>query len=79
MTTRFRAVVEDLSTAGMEDRPGSAAVVGTTTALPLGVFRVSAWQALEGGDSLAGPYSWDVTVVPDPRGGWLVDGLRRVG
>jgi hypothetical protein len=74
-------VIEGLSTAGMENRPGSVAELGATTALDEdGVYRVTAWQQLYGSSNeLVGPYSWDVTVVPDPAGGWLVDGLRRVG
>ncbi|MGH9120082.1 MAG: hypothetical protein ACRD0A_20105 [Acidimicrobiales bacterium] len=80
MSLAFRTSVERLSAAGMDDRPGSVAVMGATTPLEPAVFRVTVWQASDGPSRpLAGPYSWDVTVVADPRGGWLVDGLRRAG
>jgi hypothetical protein len=88
VTSDYREVVHGLSTAGTQTRPGSLAVLGATSQLegdPLGsggvvIFRVTAWQALYGSsEELAGPYSWDVHVVDDGTGGWLVDGLRRAG
>jgi hypothetical protein len=81
VTDRYRHVIEGLSSAGMADRSGSVAELGATTPLDeRGVYRVTAWQALYGtSNDFVGPYSWDVTVVSDPAGGWLVDGLRRAG
>jgi hypothetical protein len=86
VTSDYREVVQGLSTAGTQTRPGSLAVLGATSQLegdPSGtggavIFRVTAWQALYGSsEELAGPYAWDVHVVGDGTGGWLVDGLRR--
>ncbi|MGH9246696.1 MAG: hypothetical protein ACRD29_20775 [Acidimicrobiales bacterium] len=92
ITWRYRTVVAGLSTAGTEDRPGSQAVMGATTRIAEDaddaaddatsgvVYRVTAWQApYQPSGPPVGPDSWDVTLVRDPAGGWLVDGLRRVG
>jgi hypothetical protein len=81
VTDRYRQVIGGMSAAGMTDRPGSVAELGATTALnERGIYRVTAWQALYGPTThFIGPYSWDVTLVPDPAGGWLVDGLMRAG
>jgi hypothetical protein len=81
VTERYRRVIAGLSAAGMENRPGSMAELGATNALDEdGVYRVTAWQRLYGSSTeLVGPYAWDVTVVPDPAGGWHVDGLGRSG
>lgn len=84
-TPAYRAVIEGLSTAGTEERPGSVASMGAVTPLDpsdaaVVVYRVTAWQARYGpADDVTGPDSWDVTLVPDPAGGWRVDGLRRAG
>lgn len=80
VTDRYRTIIEGLSVAGIENRPGSLAVMGATTSVDDGVYRVTAWQAQYGSSNeLVGPSSWDVTLVSDPAAGWLVDGLRRAG
>jgi hypothetical protein len=87
VTPAHRLRIEQLSTAGTEQRPGSAAVLGATTPLDAPadgaatvVFRVTAWQSHDGSEvGTTAPEFWDVTLVNDPAGGWLVDGLRRVG
>jgi hypothetical protein len=84
-TDRYRDHIVGLSTADTADRPGSAAVLGETSPISVepaasAVYRVTVWQALYGPSSdVVGPDSWDVTLVRDPTGSWLVDGLRRVG
>jgi hypothetical protein len=80
VTNRYRGTIEGLSAAGRESRPGSVAVMGATSALDDGIYRVTAWQAQYGSSNeLVGPLSWDVMLVSDSSGGWLVDGLRRAG
>jgi hypothetical protein len=86
LTPAYRTIVEGLSTAGTEARPGAVAALGTATRLdPIGepstlVFRVAAWQAHYAPDvGVTGPDAWDVSLVHDPTAGWRVDGLRRVG
>jgi hypothetical protein len=82
VTPRYLGLIEGLSTAGTRDRPGSVALLGSTTLLeadPHRIYRVTAWQAVSGVPGApAGPDSWDVTLAPGTDG-WLVDGLRRVG